>query len=313
MLKPNIEGVKPTLKRTDFPVAVIIETTAYCNLDCIMCPQPKLKRQRGNMEFDVLKKIVDEIAIESKDTQLWFAIMGEPLINGFDFIKMVKYAKEKNLKNLNLNTNGCFMNEKIVDELLDCDMYRIIFGIDAITPETYSKIRKKGDYFQVIKNIEYIIKRKKERGLKLPELIVQFIVMDENEHEVEKFKKFWLDKGLVVKLRPKLGWGKGVTAENLTLPDEERTFPCPWLVRTVSIHWNGNVAQCDGDYEGIYNVGNIKNNTIKELWNGPLKERRERHWNLDFNFLPCSQCKDWQAGLSYVYRPENKEGQNEYY
>ena len=61
-MKPNLADVKKTLKRTNFPVSVIIETVAYCNLNCIMCPQPSLKRQRGAMDIRVSRKIIDEIA-----------------------------------------------------------------------------------------------------------------------------------------------------------------------------------------------------------------------------------------------------------
>jgi radical SAM protein with 4Fe4S-binding SPASM domain len=307
MIKQNIEDLKPTLKKTGFPTAVIIETTGYCNLDCVMCPQGSIKRKRGNMEMAVFKKIVDEIAAEAPETQMWFAIMGEPLFYSRQFLDLVKYAKSKNLKNLNLNTNACLMTADIADEILTCGFNKIIFGIDAVTSETYSKIRRKGDYETVKKNIEYIIDAKKRACLQMPELVMQFIVMDENQHETEAFKKYWLAKGQTVKIRPKLGWGKGVIADNLVIPEAERTFPCPWLVRTMSIHWNGNVAQCDADYEGTYNVGRIQEHTIKELWNGPLKERREKHWNHIFNFLPCSECKDWQAGLSYIYRPDDNE------
>lgn len=81
-------------------------------------------------------------------------------------------------------------------------------------------------------------------------MIIQFIVMEEIEHEVEAFQRHWLSKNAVVKVRPNLAWGTGVTAANLNLPESERTFPCPWLTRTVSIHWTGKLAQCDADFEG---------------------------------------------------------------
>jgi radical SAM protein with 4Fe4S-binding SPASM domain len=306
MIKQNIEDLKPTLKKTDFPTVVVIESTAYCNLDCIMCPQAKMKRPRGNMEMGVYKKIIDEIAAEGPETQVWFAIMGEPLLNSKVFIEMLKYAQKKNIKNLNLNTNGCLITKEIAEELLGCGLYRIIIGVDAASKKSYELIRRHGNYEDAIARINLLIDRKKELGLKFPELIMQFIAMEENEDEIEAFKEYWLTRGATVKIRPRLGWGKGVTADNLIIPESERTFPCPWLVRTMSIHWNGTVAQCDGDWSGEYSVGNVKEHYIKEIWNGPLEQRRDRHWKLDFDFKPCSECKDWSAGLSYFYRPEDE-------
>ncbi len=128
--------------------------------------------------------------------------------------------------------------------------------------------------------------------------------MDENEKELEDFKKYWLENGVIVKIRPKLGWGTGVNADNLNLPDSERDFPCPWLTRTVSIHWNGKFAQCDADYEGIYSPGNLSTTSIKKIWRGELANRREKHWNLDFSHELCVKCKDWQAGRSQFYYPK---------
>jgi radical SAM protein with 4Fe4S-binding SPASM domain len=308
MVKQNIKDVKSTLRKTEFPLLVSIETSAYCNLDCIMCPQGKMKRPRGYMEMGLFKKIIDEIAKEAPNTMLWFAIMGEPLLNGKVFLEMLKYAHDKGINDTNLNSNGCVMTKELADGLLDCGLNRIFFGIDAASKKTYEMIRRNGKYEETMANIDYIIRKKKELGLKNPELVMQFIAMKENEHEVELFKEYWLAKGASVKIRPRMGWGgKGVSADNLVIPETERTFPCPWLVRTVSIHWSGNMAQCDGDWSGEYNVGNLKDHTIKELWNGPLKERRERHWNNDFNFLPCSECKDWSAGISYMYHPDDKK------
>lgn len=39
MLELNVKDCKPTLKETDFPKVVIFESSTYCNLRCIMCPQ----------------------------------------------------------------------------------------------------------------------------------------------------------------------------------------------------------------------------------------------------------------------------------
>ena len=306
MIKPNLEDVKKTLEKYEFPRDIIIETIAKCNLKCIMCPQPYLKRERGEMSMEVFKKIIDEVAVESPNSRIWLAIMGEPLLTGNKFLEMLKYAKEKKLE-VHLNSNAEYLSEDLAKAIVDIGLDEIIVGMDAFTKETYDKIRVAGDFDKTVNNIKKLIEIKNSMEAKKPTIIMQFIVMEENEKELEQFKEFWLNKGTVVKIRPKLGWGTGVKADNLNLPESERNFPCPWLVRTVSIHWTGKFAQCDGDYEGNYGPGDIRENTIKEIWNGELQKRRERHWNGDFSHDLCKQCKDWQAGRSEFYYPKEEK------
>jgi radical SAM protein with 4Fe4S-binding SPASM domain len=256
------------------------------------------------MEFNVFKKIIDEVATESPETDVWLALMGEPLIMGDKFIEMVRYAKNRGIRNVHLNTNACLLTPHLAGELIACGIDEIIVGMDAFTEPTYKRIRVNGDFEQTVANIEFLLDRRDASGSSKPKVIMQFIVMEENEHEEEAFRRHWLSKNAIVKVRPKLGWGTGVKADNLNLPDSERTFPCSWLTRTVSIHWTGKFAQCDADFEGGYSPGDISTQTIKEIWNGELARRREKHWAGDFNHDLCKKCHDWQAGRSAFYHPE---------
>jgi radical SAM protein with 4Fe4S-binding SPASM domain len=307
MRKLRIDEVKSTLVKHAFPVDIVVETISYCNLRCIMCPQPTLKRQRGEMTFDIFKKIADEIAKESPSSRLWLALMGESLMLGDKIVAMIAYAKKQGVQKVILNTNARYLDAQMSDKLISSGLDEIIVGLDAFTSATYDKIRVGGDFQETVKNIEHLLSTKKEKNLSRPSVILQFIVMDENEHEVEQFKHYWLAKGATVKIRPKLGWGTGVEAKNLNLPDSERDFPCPWLNRTVSIHWSGKLAQCDADFEGNYSPGNVTTQSIKEIWEGELAGRRERHWRGDFTHDLCSKCKDWQAGRSEFFYPDEEK------
>ncbi|MBI4647272.1 MAG: radical SAM protein [Bacteroidia bacterium] len=299
--KPDIESI--SIERYNFPKEVIIETSSFCNLKCIMCPYPMLKRQKGVMDFKIFKKIADEIMTEAPSTNLWAAIMGEPLMKWDSLKVMLNYAKEIGLENINLNTNSTYLTESVTEELLNISVSKLLVSLDSYSKSTYDKIRKGGDFNQVQKNIEYFLKRKEQKGLSNPDVIMQFIIMDYNEHEIEEFKKFWLKKGAIVKVRLKLGWGNYTMAEDLDKAKIKRDFPCPWLLRTISIHWNGKFAQCDADYEGQYFPGDIRTQSIKEVWQGELAKRREKHWNLDFSHVLCRSCMDWSVGRSIFYYP----------
>ena len=71
---------------TDFPIHLDIETTSYCNLECVMCPRTILAKEGtdylpGNdVEFpmDEYKRIVDEGA-ENGLCSIKLQYLGEPL------------------------------------------------------------------------------------------------------------------------------------------------------------------------------------------------------------------------------------------
>jgi radical SAM protein with 4Fe4S-binding SPASM domain len=299
---PKLENLN--LERTEFPIDVIVETCCHCNLRCTICPYPTLKRPKGIMEFSTFKKIVDEMAIESPSSRLWVAIMGEPLLQWERLVEMLTYAKKGGIENTHVNTNATFLTPNVTQSLLATGVKELLISVDAFTKQTYDQIRVGGDFPTVIKNVEYFLNEKKQRGLKQPAVIMQFIEMAENTHETEQFKKYWLSKGAIVKIRLKFGWGSAVKTEDLEEANIKRDFPCPWLMRTVSIQWDGRFAQCDADYEGTYSPGDIFNQTIKQVWNSELAKRRERHWALDFSNAPCDACKDWSVGRATFYYPE---------
>ena len=119
------------------PPVVMIEPTNICNLKCPLCPSGNgtLKRTKGYMNFNVFKKIIDEIQATAFMVVLWN--QGEPYLNK-DFSKMVKYASDRGLFTL-VSTNGniAFNAEEVVNSGLDS----MIISLDGTTQETYNKYR----------------------------------------------------------------------------------------------------------------------------------------------------------------------------
>jgi radical SAM protein with 4Fe4S-binding SPASM domain len=268
-----------------------------------MCPYPFLKRPKGEMELKIFTKIVDEVAEKSPNSRFWVAILGEPLL-GKNLVTMLRYARDKGLKHINLNTNATFLTPEMTSQLLDCGIENLHVSLDATTKETYNKIRIGGDFEASARNLEFFLVEKKKRGINSLNAIAQMIIMDQNESEVEEFKQYWLSRGAVVKVRLKMGWGEAVTPEDLKTAALKRDFPCAWLLRSVSIHWDGSFAQCDADYEGKYSPGDIKTQTIKEIWDNELAKRRKATLALDFTQPPCDTCLDWSVGRAQYYYPE---------
>jgi hypothetical protein len=266
-----------------------------------MCHQPFMRRPKGKMPFELWKKCADQIAAISPDTQCWFSFCGEPLLQPELLLKMIAYGKEVGLQSLNINTNGMLLSQSLVDPILDAGVDLVVFGIDGFSPETYEKIRVRGKRDVVYANVERFLARRNALG-RGPAIQVQFIVMDENEHELEDFKAHWLSRGAVLKVRNKLSWG-GQFGTPLCIPQEER-IPCPWSITMMHVFWDGRVPRCPGDTEGDEAAGNAWDESLVTLWDR-LGADREKHLQYRFADLPerCQHCKDWMTGAAERIEP----------
>jgi len=178
---------------------------------------------------------------------------------------------------------------------------KIFVGLDGATEETYSKIRVRGNYDKVVNSIKLIQEEKAKRGLEKPHVNLQYIVMDENEHEEQKFIDHWkhFDDDITLKIRRRASWGGGITPwSKVTDANNEKRIPCTWLLREMVVFWNGDVPKCDSDWDGKYIIGNANEESLEDLWAGPLKLKRNKHMRGEFNDPLCNACDDWRVGRS---------------
>ena len=58
------------------------------------------------------------------------------------------------------------------------------------------------------------------------------------------------------------------------------------------VWFDGKVNPCDADYKSYLSYGNVKDNTIKEIWDGEkLKKLRDQHLSNSRNkIVPCDRC-----------------------
>lgn len=290
------------IKDLDFPTSILIDTVSYCNLRCSMCAHKDMTRKKGIMKWDLFKKIIDEIAEVDKNTRLWMVFFGEALIlkrTKPSIFDMVSYAKSVGLKNVVLNSNGVLLDKESSKKLVDAGLDAIYIGIDAFSEDTYNKLRVGGDYNKVVQNVLDLIEVKKEKSATINiDIQVQFVEMEENIKERNDFTKYWISQGVNVKIRKKLSWAGLIESKTVNNIDVER-HKCYWIMNSISITDTGNVTTCAADPDARFVAGNIKEQSIKEVWNGKLKELRDIHRKGKWDRLPypCNQCKDWK--ISY--------------
>jgi len=65
----DLEKIEEQYRMTDFPLNVAVEPTTFCNLNCIMCDNDSISRNKGNMDIHLYKKTIDEVAAYNKNAR----------------------------------------------------------------------------------------------------------------------------------------------------------------------------------------------------------------------------------------------------
>ena len=262
------------------PISYSIEPTNHCNLKCPECPSGlgALTRPLGLLKLAEFKSLIDQIYETGFYVQLFF--QGEPYINK-DLPLMINYAQSKNVY-ISISTNGHFVNEKNVDYVLDNAPDKLIFSVDGLDEESYQKYRVGGTFEQADRGLRELIRRKIERGLKRPFVEFQFIVMKQNEHQMDEVKKYCNDVGVdklvfktmqissyenAVKFLPtNKKYRRYVLDKNSFKIKNKIKNHCFALWRTSVITWDGRVVPCCFDKDAENLMGIVNGRSFNEIW-----------------------------------------------
>ena len=289
-----------------FPIHLDIESTTACNMKCIMCPRTDMLLDGTfwkieNFNFEIYKKIIDEGTKNKKLKSIKLQYLGEPLINK-KLHKMIKYAKDKGVIDVMFNTNATLLNRKRAIEIINSGVDKIYFSFDSPYREKYNKIRVDGDYDQVLNNIRNFMALKKELNVSKPLTKVQMVLMKDNESEWEDFKKLFEPIVDTVGYGVYLDHGTSNKIEQSKNKKKHKPFCCPSLWQRMYVHTDGIVTPCCLDSKRKLVMGNIRKNSLTEIWNNKkYQEMRKLHRSGRFHEIDeCRNC-----GLANYRKEEN--------
>ena len=278
-----------------FPSDLYIEPTNNCNLNCVMCPRKLSSKKIGYMNLELFKKIIDESVQYGKRGVITLHKDGEPLLHP-KLGQMIAYAKGKIAANiLRLSTNALLLNTAKCKELILSGLDAITISLDGTNEETYAKIRG-GDYRKVVNNTLRFIKIRNEIGRTRPWVTLQMIRMVDTLEQVEHFKEQWKSVADEVAIKEFLNWGGAIPTEECILPNSDLREPCLDLWTNLTINWDGRASICCLDYDCKGIVGDVNNQSIKEIW-GSKAINQYRLAHLDYLWQQatlCMDCNVWQ-------------------
>ena len=280
------------------PPNIQIEITNFCNSKCTICPIKNMKRKRGVMEFVLFKKIIDECKENNFSGIIAPFLEGEPFITP-KILTYLKYIRKQIPKaKVGIFSNGSKLTDKLASEIIKEELLdTLVISFDGGTKETYENIRVGLSFDETRNNVQNFLKLRKKFKKKKPFVEISMVVTKENKKTMKLLEEEFKDADKV-SFHKFFNWAGQMKKSNKNYKNSKiRNFfvkrnVCNRLDSAITILFNGDVALCCWDYEGKVILGNIKNSTIKEIWNSEkLKNIRKALKEREFEKLPlCYGC-----------------------
>jgi MoaA/NifB/PqqE/SkfB family radical SAM enzyme len=303
------------------------ESTNYCSMKCEFCPNRKMTRERKNLDSELFKKIIDDIAKNALTETISFAGNGEPLIDPHLADKL-EYCKTKKLKTV-ITTNGLQMekiNPKIIANL-DC----LYISWQTFNEKTF-KLRGTNLDYQIYKNklIEFI-KQNKDKlkivislmlnenkrwftrdlmGANFKDLLNQNLkdflpiageISDAARKNLERklsekrrlsFQEIELDNNLFLNIDQFSDWGGNLSSYSQNfqrIPAE--TGQCRIMAAGPLVLSDGRLSLCCVDYDGNVTIGNLQKENFSDIINSERYKKIFENFQNKVITLPyCRQC-----------------------
>lgn len=288
------------------PFVVHISTNNACNFKCKFCPTgddellKKYNVKKCFMDYELFKKCIDDLSkFDNNIKKILFHIVGEPLLHP-KIVDMIKYTKSKNVSNnLTLFTNGALLNPRLSRELIDAGLDYIQISIEGVSDEKYLELTGTNiSYEKILTNVAYLYCNSKDKCFISAKIIDCGMTQQEKDKFDEDFKNItdehhienvisYIDESIK---DTSLGVKRGLTTDGNIQVDKK---VCTGPFYTMSIQSDGKISACTCDWSMRAIVGDVNNESLKEIWNGTKfnKFRIMQLKGLKETMPVCRDCK----------------------
>lgn len=295
-VKKNVYNAKRVgrLRLKRFPPEVWIENTNYCNASCIMCPRQKHTRRQGFMDFVLYERLIREIAQHKNMVErLHMHNYGEPLLDK-DLSRKIRFAKTQGIKHTYFVTNAAALTADLSRMLIESGLDEFKISFYGTDKETYNRTMRGLDFDTTLGNVKDFFKVRSLLETKTPKVIIQYLPQESNRRKTDEFRRIFepiidSEAGDCLYVFSLHNYADG---RNYCSTEGNINVTCNYLWRTMVILYDGMVVPCCMDYNGVQPVGDVRQNNIEQIWNGPiLTEMRHDFKRLKYDRYPlCMQC-----------------------
>jgi MoaA/NifB/PqqE/SkfB family radical SAM enzyme len=192
----------PSREAQALPIALLIEPTSRCNMNCVMCAR-SIPGHRREDECDLSEPFISILGRSMRGIQASRVQgLGEPLMAS-SFVPLMNHLETNRVHIVTFNTNGYLLDEKMAPFLVDkgrtFEHFRVSVSVDAATRKTYERIRGK-DLSRTLGNIRFLQDYKKKMGAFNPVLFMNMTLSRTNVRDLPKFIRLAHEIGAEVEL-----------------------------------------------------------------------------------------------------------------
>jgi len=278
-----------------FPLYIMPEQTYRCNMRCISCIHG-YREKRRQFDMDVacmLWDLYERIVLEGEEHQCPSIAThnnDEPLLIK-DLSKRIEFARKHGFMDVIMTTNGVLFTKDKIKQVIDAGVTRILFSIDALTEETYNKVRPGGNFKKANRALEMALEYREQQGSPLPIIRVSFVPNIVNQHELKPFFERYSQIVDYIDVQPFCTYYQ----ENTNLIPNDATLvtdyccSCPW--RYAIVRANGDVLPCPNFYGTELVMGNIYNSSLYKIFNSDgMKQLRRQLKEGIYKHKACLEC-----------------------
>lgn len=277
-----------------------IETCTFCNYSCVFCLQNtrRFKRKKEIMSLEDYKYILLKLKNEAPHiTDITISGFGEAFLDN-TLMRKIEFTKD-NKFDVHIVTNGSFLSDGIIDELIELNIADIRISLHSINSNNYRKLTNanRGLHAQVMRSIEYIIRNKNTTRL-----IITVECVDINKDEIRDIIKYYNDRIDLLEIWTPHNWVDAFKYREGDIIRETCGRP---ISSPLQIQVNGTINMCCFDYNGLLLLGDFKTQTLKEIFSiDPYRSLKIAHDSGNFegtNFIcrNCDQRKNQTNAIIY--------------
>ncbi len=181
---------------------LVLELTNRCNLHCSHCARSELNHthylEEGVFPRAGVAALIEDLKrVGARFDNLVLFWLGEPLCHPeFTAIYetlVLSPGIERVFGRVEVHTNATLLDRRVAAGVVNRHMLpqRWHISIDAVTPETYRRIKGVDALARVEANVARLLQFRTKGGFPWPRVVPQFIVSDRNEQEAGPFLAHW--------------------------------------------------------------------------------------------------------------------------
>ncbi|MBN1917652.1 MAG: radical SAM protein [Verrucomicrobia bacterium] len=283
----------------DYPSYLEVELTSRCNLACRFCPQTKLSRPKGDLEYEKLEALLDRVG--DFVTLLNFSGFGEPTLHArlFDCVRL---AKAKGIPRVEIETNGTTIDEAFLDEVFASGLDVLSINLDAADLSWADPSRSDEGGKRTFGSVYELVKRFIERrgGAGRPFLALQRVNMAVagQDAKVQRDFALWYDVADAFVIKP-------FNTYRGTFPDKRvinfaplERGGCRKVLASALLLSSGEVVMCEQCFDGERLIPDALLEASGEC---PGAQRFRYDTYLGIVEACCASCTQWyQTDLAWM-------------